>query len=247
MCCSGMYRKEAGGWFSGGGVWGGVPCKARTFFLLFFFNLQGPKLFTGTPSLFCIVGSVLRSDLESVLTGNQQFLRWSNSPLLWWRTIELTGEVWGGGGGEGGRERKDDNRFPFSFPSHVFFPFPPSRCSRLCLSSSFQPQNRRFKYVSGNARLRLSAGGTRCFLKYKMFHGTTCTTCLCEKLPAQTIPTPITTAFVTCPLKPEPSTAPTVFRVCRQKIADAIFSPSPSATSPEARTTGFSSGLLTFS
>lgn len=39
------------------------------------YNLQGPKLFTGTPSLFRIVESVLRSDLESVLTGNQQFLR----------------------------------------------------------------------------------------------------------------------------------------------------------------------------
>lgn len=40
-----------------------------------FLNLQGPKLLAGNPSLFCIVGSVLRTDLESVLTGNQQFLR----------------------------------------------------------------------------------------------------------------------------------------------------------------------------
>lgn len=40
-----------------------------------FLNLQGPRLLAGTPSLFRIVASVLRSDLESVLTGNQQFLR----------------------------------------------------------------------------------------------------------------------------------------------------------------------------
>lgn len=43
-----------------------------------FLNLQGPGLLAGTPSLVRIVASVLRSDLESVLTGNQQFLRWSN-------------------------------------------------------------------------------------------------------------------------------------------------------------------------
>lgn len=80
------------------------------------YNLQGPKLFTGIPSLFCIVEPVLRSDLESVLTGNQQFLRWSNG-------LHYDGGQWGWQERWEGRARKDDNRFPLSFPFHVFFPF----------------------------------------------------------------------------------------------------------------------------
>lgn len=42
------------------------------------YNMQGHEL---PPSLSCIVEFVLRSNLESVLTGNQKFLRWSNSLL----------------------------------------------------------------------------------------------------------------------------------------------------------------------
>lgn len=77
---------------------------------LSFSNLRGPKLLAGTPSLFCIVGSVLRSDLESVLTGNQQFLRWSNG--LHYDEGQWS---WQERSGWGGRARKDDNRFPPSF------------------------------------------------------------------------------------------------------------------------------------